>query len=89
MDYLKTGDRAAAAGLAKDWANLADVPQAWSIKFALAACRRRSNVPEAIDILERAKTTSNAFLRIGVQSGGLVPDEERSRLARWKTMIWL
>lgn len=53
-DYLKTGDRAAVAGLVKDWTNLPDAPQAWSIKFALLLAREGA-VPETIDILERAK----------------------------------
>ena len=53
-DYLKTGDRPAAAGLAKDWARISDVPQVWSIKFALVLAEGGA-VPEAITVLEGAK----------------------------------
>ena len=59
-DYLKTGDRAAAIGLVKDWTNLTDTPTDWSVKFALLLARE-GIVPEAIDILERAKQTSPSY----------------------------
>jgi len=50
-DYLKTGDRNAAAGLAGDWMRLPDAPSDWSMKFALLLARE-DVVPEAADILE-------------------------------------
>src|SRR5204862_4472502 len=53
-DFLQTGDRTAAANLEKDWNRLTDPPQTWCIKFALLLAEG-GVVPEAIDILERAK----------------------------------
>ncbi len=55
-NFLKTGDRAAAAGLSKDWTRLPDVPQEGSIKFALLLVNEGA-VAEAIDVLERARQT--------------------------------
>ncbi len=70
MDYLQTGDRHAAASLAKDWAGLADVPQAWSIKFALMLAEGEA-IPEAIDILERIKTTATPSYELAFNLAGL------------------
>jgi tetratricopeptide (TPR) repeat protein len=56
-DFLKTGNRAAAGALVKDWLNLVDVPQEWSVRFALLLANE-GVVSEAIDILERAKQIS-------------------------------
>lgn len=54
-DFLKTGNRTAAANLATDWSRLVDPPAAaWSIKFALLLARE-GVVPQAIEILERVK----------------------------------
>jgi tetratricopeptide (TPR) repeat protein len=53
-DYLKIGDRNAAAALTQDWARLAGVPPEWSVKFALLLARA-GVVPEAINLLERTK----------------------------------
>ena len=53
-DFVKTGDRAAAANLAKDWIRFNDLPQAWSIKFALLLAQA-GLATEAVEILERAK----------------------------------
>ena len=55
-DFLKTGNRPAAAALAKDWQRLADVPQDWSVKFGLLLAKE-GVVAESIDILEHAKLT--------------------------------
>jgi tetratricopeptide (TPR) repeat protein len=56
-DYVKTGNRAAVAELAKDWTQLTDTPRDWSIKFALLLARE-GMAPEAVEILERVKRTS-------------------------------
>ena len=53
-DYLKTGDRQAAADLAKDWLMLPDIPADWSMKFALLLANEGVG-SEAIDILEDIK----------------------------------
>jgi tetratricopeptide (TPR) repeat protein len=68
-DFLKTGDRVAAAELVKDWTRLADIPQAWSVKFALLLVKE-GVVPEAIDILERAKQTSPPSYEVAFNLGG-------------------
>ncbi len=69
-DYLKTGDRAAAVELAKDWTKLTDTPADWSVKFALLLARE-GVVPEAIDILERAKQTSPPSYELAFNLGGV------------------
>ena len=70
VDFSRTGDRNAAASLAKDWAGLADVPQAWSIKFALILAEGEA-IPEAIDILERIKTTATPSYELAFNLAGL------------------
>jgi tetratricopeptide (TPR) repeat protein len=55
-DYLGLSDRAAVAGLAHDWAKIENIPTDWSIKFGLLLAKG-GVVPEAIDILEKAKLT--------------------------------
>ena len=69
-DYLKTGDRPAAAGLAKDWARISDVPQVWSIKFALVLAEGGA-VPEAITVLEGAKGVGAPTYEFAFNLGGL------------------
>jgi tetratricopeptide (TPR) repeat protein len=53
-DYLKTGNRQAAADLAKDWLLLPDIPAEWSTKFALLLANEGVG-PAAIDIFEDIK----------------------------------
>jgi tetratricopeptide (TPR) repeat protein len=55
-DFLKTGDHVAAAELIKDWTRLGDVPQEWSIKFALLLANE-GVVAEAIGVLEHVRDT--------------------------------
>ena len=69
-DYLKTGDRTTAAGLAKDWARLADAPPAWSSKFALLLARE-GVVPEAIAILEHVKQTNPPSYELAFNLAGV------------------
>jgi tetratricopeptide (TPR) repeat protein len=69
-DYLKTGERAAAVGLAKDWTHLPETPQDWSTKFALLFAREGA-VPEAIDILERAKQSSPSSYELAFDLAGV------------------
>jgi tetratricopeptide (TPR) repeat protein len=68
-DYLKTGDRAAAAGLIKDWSRLADVEQAWTVKFALLLVED-GVVAEGIDLLERASRASAPSYELAFNLGG-------------------
>ena len=42
-DFSRTGDRTAAAGLAKDWAGLADVPHGLVDQIRIDSCRRGSD----------------------------------------------
>jgi tetratricopeptide (TPR) repeat protein len=68
-DFLKTGDRVAAAALVNDWMRLSDVPQAWSIKFALLLAKE-GVVPEAVAILERARQTGPPSYELAFNLGG-------------------
>jgi tetratricopeptide (TPR) repeat protein len=54
LDYLKTGNRDAAADLANEWVRLPSASTDESINFALLLTRDRV-VPEAIDVLEHAR----------------------------------
>jgi tetratricopeptide (TPR) repeat protein len=72
-DFLKTGDRVAAAALAKDWMRLAaapQLPQAWSIKFALLLASD-GIVAEAIDVLEHARQSSPPSYELAFNLGGM------------------
>ncbi len=68
-DYLKTGERGAAAEVARDWTRLADVPQELSITFALLLVEG-GVIPEAIDILERVKQASPPSYDLAFNLGG-------------------
>lgn len=68
-DYVKTGDRSAAAEVAKDWTRLADVPQDVSIKFALLLVEGGA-VSEGIEILEHARETSAPSYELAFNLGG-------------------
>ncbi len=68
-DFLKTGRRAEAAALARDWTHLADVPQDWSIKFALLLAKDAA-VNEAIDVLEHARHVSPPSYELAFNLGG-------------------
>ncbi len=50
------GESRAAVGLVDDWRRLSDVPQDWSIRFALLLVEADA-LPEAVDVLERARQT--------------------------------
>ena len=84
-DYLKTGDRAAAARLADDWGRLGDdVPEAGSIRFAelLAGGGLGS---EAIAVLERARQTGRPSYELAFALGGayLVNDDPARALGAY------
>lgn len=68
-NFLKTGDRVAAAGLVKDWMRLSDVPQAWTLKFALLLVSEKA-VPEAIALLESARQTGPPSYELAFNLGG-------------------
>ena len=76
-DYLKTGDRAAAARLAGDWKRLADVPDTGSVAVRRAPGPRRL-VAEAIDMLEHAQKAGPPSYELAFDLGGRVPAERRS-----------
>jgi tetratricopeptide (TPR) repeat protein len=67
-NFLKSGNRAAAVGLSKDWTRLPDVPQEWSIKFALLLVNEGA-VAESIDVLERARQTSPPSYELALNLG--------------------
>ena len=68
-DFLETGDRVAAVALVKDWTSLADLPQAWSIKFAVMLAKK-GVVAEAIDLLQRAKQAGPLTYELAFNLGG-------------------
>ncbi len=69
-DFLKLGDRAAAADLAEDWTHLAGTDRAWSVKFALMLAQG-GVVPEAIEILERVKQASPPSYELAFNLAGV------------------
>ncbi len=69
-DYLKAGDKAAAAGLAKDWAHFTDVPVDWSIRFALLLANEGHN-NEAIDVLENSERAGPPTFELAFNLAGL------------------
>ena len=69
-DYLNTGDRASAASLAGDWMRLANPSPAWSMKFALLLAKG-GLVPEAIEILERARQAAHTSYELAFNLAGV------------------
>ncbi len=68
-DYLKTGDRTAAADLADHWVRLPSASTEESIKFALLLARN-GVVPEAIDVLEHAKQAGSPSYELAFNLAG-------------------
>jgi len=68
-DFLKLGDRSAAAELVKDWTRLPDVPRASSVSYALMLVNE-GLVREAIDVLERAKQAGPPSYELAFNLGG-------------------
>ena len=68
-DYLRTGDRPAAAALVTHWTRLPDVPTAWSIKFALLYADEAAGA-EAVAILDRAKALGPVTYELLFNLGG-------------------
>jgi tetratricopeptide (TPR) repeat protein len=79
-DYLKTGDRDAARGLASDWTQLPDAPPDESMKFALLLARE-GVVPEAIDILEGLKQKGPPSYELAFNLAGVYLLEQHWALA--------
>jgi tetratricopeptide (TPR) repeat protein len=69
-DYLGIGDRNAAAALANDWARLPDVPEDWSVKFALLLARGGA-VRESIQILEPLKKAGAPSFQLAFNLAGV------------------
>src|SRR6185369_4311684 len=69
-DYLKTGNRSAAAELAKDWSKLPSVPDEWSMRFALLLAKE-GVVAEAIALLEHIKQSSPASYELAFNLAGM------------------
>jgi tetratricopeptide (TPR) repeat protein len=68
-DYLKTGDRVAALELVDHWAGLSEIPQSWSIKFALLFADE-GVAAGAIAVLERAQKVGPAVYELAFNLGG-------------------
>jgi len=68
-DYLKMGNRAAATQLAGEWKQFRDVPQEWTIKFALLFVAERL-AAESIEILEHAKSSGPPSYELMFNLGG-------------------
>ena len=79
-DYLKTGDRDAAAGLASDWMRLPDIPPDWSMKFAVLLAQQ-GVVPQAIDILEGIKQKGSLTYELAFNLAGAYQLEKHWSLA--------
>jgi tetratricopeptide (TPR) repeat protein len=68
-DYVKTGDRVAAAAVAKDWTQLAGAPPDASIAFAVLLVEA-GVVSDAIDILEHVKQAGPPSYELAFNLGG-------------------
>lgn len=79
-NYLKTGDRDAAATLAGDWMKLPDIDQSWSIRFALLLARE-GVVPQALDILEDVKRKGPVSYELAFNLGSVYQLEKHWSLA--------
>jgi len=69
-DYLNTGDRNAVAELADHWVRLPSGSTEESIKFALLLARD-GVVPEAIDVLEHAKSAGSPTYELAFNLAGV------------------
>jgi len=72
--------------LVKDWTHLPATPLDWSIKFSLLLAKEGA-VPEAIDILERAKQTGPSSYELAFDLAGVYLLKSDS-VTHWKTMTW-
>ena len=79
-DYLKTGDRQAAADLAKDWLMLPDIPADWSMKFALLFANEGVG-SAAIDIFEDIKKKNPTSYELAFNLAGAYLLEKHWNLA--------
>ncbi len=75
-DFLKIGDRAAAAALTSDWARLENVALEWSIKYGVLLATHGAG-PEAVRILEGVRETSSPSYDLAFNLAGayLVNDD--------------
>ena len=69
-DYLKTGDRSAAAVLVKDWGRLQGVPVDWSIRFAVLLAKE-GMASEAVDLLEGVKQSGATSYELAFNLAGM------------------
>jgi tetratricopeptide (TPR) repeat protein len=69
-DFVKQGDRHAAAALAENWIKLADVPTEWSMRFALLLANAGCT-SEATDVLEHAKQTARQSYELTFNLAGI------------------
>jgi tetratricopeptide (TPR) repeat protein len=68
-NFLKTGDRPAARELVDHWTRSTDIPQAWSIRFALLFAEE-GVAAAAIDILQRAKEVAPVSYELAFNLAG-------------------
>ena len=79
-DYLKTGNRDAAAALSADWQKLPGTPQEWSIQFALLLAKEGVG-PQALDILEALKKKGPPSYELAFNLAGVYQLEKHWSLA--------
>jgi tetratricopeptide (TPR) repeat protein len=68
-DLLKTGDRASAGDLLKEWAQLPDAPREASLQLALLLIDEKL-VPDAIGVLEQARRSGPPSFEVAFNLGG-------------------
>lgn len=89
-NFRNIGDKARLAGLADDWARLGEVPQAWSVKFALLLAEGGAAF-DAIGILERARQEGPPSYELAFNLGGayLLNHEPAKALAAYDLALGL
>ena len=83
-DSLKLGHRQATASFAADWMRLNDVPQPWSVSFALVLIQGGA-VQDGIDVLEHAKRSTPVSYELAFNLGSayLVKGDSEKALAAY------
>jgi tetratricopeptide (TPR) repeat protein len=89
-DFLKTGDRAAAAALTRAWARLENIAPEWSIKYGVLLATHGA-APEAVRILERVRETGSPSYDLAFNLAGayLVNDDSARALDSYDAALAL
>ncbi len=88
--YLNTGNRGAAAELAKEWARLKDVPDDLAIKFGVLYATHGAG-PEAVAIFEHVRAAGNTSYELAFNLAGayLVADDPARALENYDAALAL